>query len=134
MPLNLAHHFTRKLSTGNNGWFQAEKSRLAVEAVEALRHQVEKEAEEQRRRQEEAEAQAQAREQENREEKERRTEEEKEEETRAGDVGTDPLKVGVGGWRFVGGKERIESEREREPAIGGPEQTGEMLGVYLYTL
>eukprot|EP00903_Cladosiphon_okamuranus_P009886 g9390.t1 len=67
---------------------EAEKSRLAVEAVEALRREVEKEAQEHRRRQEEAEAQAKQREQEEREEKERRREAEqrKEEEARAGDI------------------------------------------------
>ena len=54
---------------------QAEKSRLAVEAVEALRREVETEAQEQRRRQEEAEAQAQAREQEEREANQRRRDE-----------------------------------------------------------
>eukprot|EP00752_Nemacystus_decipiens_P014984 g13342.t1 len=64
---------------------EAEKSRLAVEAVEALRREVEEEAQEQRRRQEEAVAQAQAREQEAKEAKERQMEAEKKDKAKQDD-------------------------------------------------
>lgn len=82
--------YTHITTCGNNETahhplsLQAEKSRVAVEAVEALRREVEKEAQEQRRRQEEAEAQAKAR---------GREEQKEEKVARAGDIGTDPLKV-----------------------------------------
>lgn len=93
---------------------QAEKSRLAVEAVEALRREVEKEAQEQRRRQEEADAQAQAREQEEREEKERRREEEQ---VRTGEIGTGLLTIAAGD-EMKDGSWRAR-EREREGGRGG---------------
>lgn len=102
-PCRGALHQQKKPNRQNSfcllAW-QAEKSRLAVEAVEALRREVEKEAQEQRRRQEEADAQAQAREeQEEREAKERQISREeaetrKEQEEEAS--WEDPLKVAVG--------------------------------------
>lgn len=103
--------FDRPRRWNYSSW-QAEKSRLAVEAVEELRREVEKEAQEQRRRQEEADAQAHAREKKEREEEEERhreakTVEEDEEEASAGDIGgqEDPA---------IAERQRQQEQKEKE--------------------